>query len=634
MIQEQARMASKALIALVLITVAVAGLVLFQVRFGGPIQKKHALQDELLADILPPPAYLVEAYLQATLILSNPQTTDTHIKALQALEADYRQRKAYWQTAPIPAEELALLQQSQTAAELFWKVVNERYLPAARSGDRAALQTLHDQELEPAYLAQHQAILKLVDYSNAYRSEENRGDNLMINGALALVAVIALTLMVAVWWMGRQVVARITQPLSDTASTMSRMAEGHYQVAIDGQDRHDEIGVMAQAMEVFRKAGIAKQQAEVEQQQVVAAMQEGMEKLAAKNLEFRLNTAFPPSYESLRVNFNAAVEELAKALGLVRVGSASLMRSIQEIRVASEDLARRNEQQAASLEETSASMNEVSSTVRDAARSAQVVQASSDAAHAKASQGGAVVEKATAAMAAIEQSAQEISQITNVIDGIAFQTNLLALNAGVEAARAGDAGKGFAVVASEVRALAQRSADAARDIKALIANSSHQVEEGVALVGETGMMLRQIVDQVGEINTLIAEIAESSDRQASNISLVNNAVNEMDRMTQQNAAMVEESSAATRSLADEATRLTELVAQFRTRDRAARANLTGTAAAAVRRQTALDEVPSLQAVAPTVDVLPLPDLAARRTAPPPVTGNLALSSKDDDWSSF
>lgn len=253
-------------------------------------------------------------------------------------------------------------------------------------------------------------------------------------------------------------------------------------------------------------------------------------------------------------------------------------------------------------------MNQVTSMVRETAKGAAEVNRSIDEAHREASEGGAVVKRAVGAMGAIEKSASEITQIINVIDGIAFQTNLLALNAGVEAARAGDAGKGFAVVANEVRALAQRSADAAKDIKALITTSAEQVGAGVALVGETGTLLDRIVTRVGAISGMITTIAESAETQATNLQQVNGAVGEMDKMTQQNAAMVEESTAAARSLAGEAEALADVVARFK---------LGG-------------EAPARRAVAPT-------RLAPKRKARGPmVSGNLALKSDDgdDDWSEF
>ncbi len=223
----------------------------------------------------------------------------------------------------------------------------------------------------------------------------------------------------------------------------------------------------------------------------------------------------------------------------------------------------RNERQAASLKETAATMNQLTASVNESAARAAQVQTLMAETHEQASEGGSVVRRAVEAMAAIEASAQEIRQIIDVIDGIAFQTNLLALNAGVEAARAGESGKGFAVVASEVRALAQRSAEAAQGIKALIHASNAQVGSGVALVGEIGTLLGEIVSRVGTVNAGIAQITEASATQAANLAQINQAVGDMDRVTQQNAAMVEEATAAAQSLAQEAGELAALVAQFR-----------------------------------------------------------------------
>jgi methyl-accepting chemotaxis protein len=232
-----------------------------------------------------------------------------------------------------------------------------------------------------------------------------------------------------------------------------------------------------------------------------------------------------------------------------------------------------------------------------------------------------VVEDAISAMTMIQSSAQEISQIINVIDGIAFQTNLLALNAGVEAARAGDAGRGFAVVANEVRALAQRSADAAREIKSLITTSGQHVERGVSLVGETGKALGQIVGRVGEVSQIVKEIAESATKQTEMLGNVNTTVGQMDTMTQQNAAMVEETTAAARSLAEEAGLLNDTVAKFSL----------GGDVALTRAKT---PVIAMAAQAPARPTMPAAPYRAPANALP-VSGNLALKAKpDDSWSEF
>jgi methyl-accepting chemotaxis protein len=260
-------------------------------------------------------------------------------------------------------------------------------------------------------------------------------------------------------------------------------------------------------------------------------------------------------FETMREKVSAALSDVAEMAQNVDVGA-------QEIRQASDDLARRTEQQAASLEEASAAMTTLAGSVRSTADDATHMHDSVQQAHGDAINGGAVVGEAVQAMNDIHGSAQEIGKIIAVIDGIAFQTNLLALNAGVEAARAGDAGRGFAVVANEVRALAQRSADAALDIKKLISDSSAQVERGVHLVGESGDTFGRIVSKVGEIAGLASGIASVANEQATSIGHVRETVRDLDVMTQQNAAMVEQATAASRNLAGEADRLAELVGHF------------------------------------------------------------------------
>ncbi|MCW1401671.1 methyl-accepting chemotaxis protein [Novosphingobium sp. MW5] len=296
---------------------------------------------------------------------------------------------------------------------------------------------------------------------------------------------------------------------------------------------------------------------------VVDQLSGALSQLAKGDLTVRM-PQLPREFAQAEQDFNAAVQSLQQTMSAVVGGIQSISTASSEIRAATDDLALRNEQQAASLEETAAAMNQVTGNVRQSATRTAEIQSTIAAAHAEASDGGTVVSRAISAMDEIESGALEITKIINVIDGIAFQTNLLALNAGVEAARAGDAGKGFAVVANEVRALAQRSADAAKDIKELITASTQQVAGGVKLVGETGELLSKIVVRVGEINEQVTEIASSTEGQAANLQQVNGAVSEMDRMTQQNAAMVEQSTAAARSLADDAGNLAELVGQFRT----------------------------------------------------------------------
>jgi methyl-accepting chemotaxis protein len=269
-----------------------------------------------------------------------------------------------------------------------------------------------------------------------------------------------------------------------------------------------------------------------------------------------------PSLDKLRLDFNAAAETLFEALRVVSSGASAIQSGASEISMATGDLSRRTEQQAANLEETAAALDQITATVRRTAEGAVQARDAMAAAKTDAERSGRIVQDAVTAMGGIEQSSKEINQIIGVIDEIAFQTNLLALNAGVEAARAGDAGRGFAVVASEVRALAQRSADAAKQIKTLISASTQHVASGVDLVGETGRALSRIASQVSEMNGVIAEIAASAQEQATGLNEVNSAVNQMDQMTQKNAAMVEQTTAASLNLANEGQELTRLISRF------------------------------------------------------------------------
>jgi methyl-accepting chemotaxis protein len=402
----------------------------------------------------------------------------------------------------------------------------------------------------------------------------------------ALYIGIGLAVLLAVL-SGLMLTRAIAAPVVAMTAAMRRLAGGDNTVEVPAVGRKDELGQMAAAVLTFKDAAIEKirlegeaaeqrRQAEeerarneatraaeaAEQASVVAALAQGLDHLTRGDLTYSLTEDFPGEYAKLKTDFNRAIEQLEEAMSVV-VGNVSAIRSgAGEISQAADDLSRRTEQQAASLEETAAALDEITATVNRTASGARQASDTVQAAKGDAETSGNVVRDAVGAMGAIEKSAQEISQIIGVIDEIAFQTNLLALNAGVEAARAGDAGRGFAVVASEVRALAQRSAEAAKEIKVLISASTSQVNTGVSLVGQTGEALQRIVSRVAEIDSLVSEIAASAQEQATGLQQVNTAVNQMDQVTQQNAAMVEQSTAASHSLSQEAESLAGSVARF------------------------------------------------------------------------
>jgi len=359
----------------------------------------------------------------------------------------------------------------------------------------------------------------------------------------------------------------IAKPLTGMTRVMGELAAGNMHVDVPVDVRADEVGELAKAMAGFRDQLRAAEESKAAQTELlVSSIGAGLDKLAQGDLTARIDADLTGPFAKLKADFNNAMDEMAATLATVSQATGGVHTGAGEISQASNDLSRRTEQQAASLEETAAAMDQITTTVRESAESAAranklVAQAREEAEHS-----GEIVGRAIEAMSGIERASAEISEIISVIDGIAFQTNLLALNAGVEAARAGDAGKGFAVVASEVRALAQRSADAAKDVKARITASSEQVDAGVGLVSDTGAALQRIIASIAEINGLVADIATSAEQQASGLQQVNTAVAEMDGVTQQNAAMVEEATAASRSLAAEADALARQIGRFQLSD--------------------------------------------------------------------
>jgi methyl-accepting chemotaxis protein len=379
----------------------------------------------------------------------------------------------------------------------------------------------------------------------------------------------------------------IANPIERITRSMLALAAGDSATAIPFARRSDEIGKMALAVETFRQNAIQniELQSQSEGHRVANEQQRlrgeelersraavmasstteiaaALKQLSAGDVAFRLEQPFHQDFENLRLDFNSAAQQLQDTLQTVARSAQQIGTGSSEITRAVDHLSRRTEKQAASLEETAAALDQITSNVSAASLRARQAQAMAGSANEIATRSSVVVSDALEAMQRIEDSSRQVTSIIDVMDQIAFQTNLLALNAGVEAARAGDAGKGFAVVAHEVRELAQRSAEAGRDIAELIRNSSTEVEFGVKLVRETGAVLREIQRQIAEMNNEMAAICASAQEQASGLQEVNSAVTAMDQVTQQNAAMVEETHAASANLVVEAERLAQLVARF------------------------------------------------------------------------
>ncbi len=361
----------------------------------------------------------------------------------------------------------------------------------------------------------------------------------------------------------------ICDPYVTTVVRMEGLAAGDLNSEVQFTDHRDCVGRMTKAMATFRDNAVqvqasakAEMIAREAQRTVIGALADALGALAKGDLTIRLNETFPADYEDLREHFNAAIASLDAALAATSNATQGVHTGAQEIQKASDELARRTEMQAANLEEASASVGLITSTVAATSADAARADVAVEQARNEAIQGSRIARDAIEAMNSIQGSSREIVEIINVIDGIAFQTNLLALNAGVEAARAGDSGRGFAVVASEVRALAQRAAEAAKDIAGRINGSVAEVSNGVQLVSAAGASLETISNRIADVSALVSTIARAAESQSASLGQVNAVVLELDQVTQQNAAMVEQATTAASSLNDEAGSLMGTVARF------------------------------------------------------------------------
>jgi len=462
-----------------------------------------------------------------------------------------------------------------------------------------------------------QADVAKTEYQNAQSDYQQAIiiDGILMAGGLLLAIGLAVV-----------IVRSVAGGIVTMTAAMSDLAAGKLETPIPALQQHDEIGAMAQALQVFKQNAIDKRDAdharrkqaetlrqaeEIQRQTEAAIVAEvaALAKAAAEgDMEQRIETAdkdgflltlcqsvnsmvgrtghalgevaqvlgalangdltkritgdYDGIFGRLKTDLNQTAEKLSAIVGTIGQATKTITTSASEVAAGSQDLSERSEQQASALEETAASMEELAATVRQNAANAQAANQLAADARNVATGGGQVVADAIAAMSRIEGSSKKIEDIVGMIDEIAFQTNLLALNAAVEAARAGEAGKGFAVVAQEVRNLAQRSADASKEIKGLIGESSTQVRSGAELVKSAGDTLADILGGVKRVADIVADIASASSEQASGIDQVNSAISQMDEMTQQNAALVEESTAAAQALAHAAQGLEEQMAFF------------------------------------------------------------------------
>ena len=563
---------------------ALVGLVTFErLKVGGELYGTIMQGQDLRADILPPPEYIIEAYLETSLAVIGAKPLDLTTEALAKLHADFDRRHAYWVESDLRPDLKAMItQESFDHASDFWRAVEGELLPALGRGDQEAAATAYG-TASTAYDRHRAVVDRIVAETEAMntaleaQAQAAGAEGLAWQGAGALAAFAVL--------FGGVLLAQhgVVRPLAGMTQAMNRLAAGDTSVPVRGGARGDEVGDLARAFEAFKQAGRAKQRLEEEaldaraataratersasdaRLTLLASVRPAFQRLSSGDLTVRLDETVGANFEEMRVLFNQSVARLETMVGAVLSNVQALRAGLGEISAATDDLSSRTELQAMNLERTAGMLSTVSKGVADTAdRTARATQAAAGAEQA-AIGGGEIVGQAVEAIGEVQESSAQIGKIIGVIDDIAFQTNLLALNAGVEAARAGEAGRGFAVVAMEVRALAQRSSLAAKEIKDLISTSHAHVQRGVELATASGASLREIVAQVAEMSAAIGEIAGGARSQAESLRQVSDAADQMDQVTQQNAAMVEQTTAAARHLADATVELSRMVQQFRT----------------------------------------------------------------------
>jgi len=546
---------------------------------------------QLVSDILPPSLNVIEAYLTAYEIRKNLENFDpvklqAKLAKLEALRKSYYGRLDFWEKSELPDDIKAFVKTDlRSTGDSFWSKMDD-FLKAAKTGEQFKGQAAFSQVLR-SYEHQFSVVQKLEQISTTFLSQTEAHAHsqgvLYSTIAYSTAAVVFAVFCVGVWALrGRAVV-----PMKHLSASMNELAKGNYSIEIPHLKRNDEVGDMARSVSVLRDAGLDKLRLEAENQRqreaaeadrsenilrqeiyaanlakVVAELGSGLERLSSFDVQSTLDEPFAPEYEMLRRDFNKSLAIYRDTMEQILANVRDIDASAATLGSSSDQISKRVERQASALEETAATLEQITSNVQSSSARTKTTRARAADTKGKVAKSGEIVESAISAMGRIQEASTRIGNITNVIDEIAFQTNLLALNAGVEAARAGETGKGFAVVAQEVRELAQRSAAAAKDIKDLIARSGREVAEGVELVARTGSALREIEDGIIGIATEIEAIAQSSQEQSSGLTAINSAVNQMDQITQQNAAMAEETSAATHDLADQVVALVRLVSQF------------------------------------------------------------------------
>jgi methyl-accepting chemotaxis protein len=568
--------AAAALVVLLIAAAATVALVVEHIKMGGPLQIQSQLASDYIADILPPPEYIIEPYLEATLALAHPDEVNARRARLSALHRSYDERHRFWLDATMdPDLRDRLTITTHAPAQQFWTELEGRFLPAVAAGRSDDAKASY-RRLTSAYDRHRAAVDAAVGAATAFQTALKTNSARSVRNAQFAAGGAAIAILAGVlgflWMIDRRAIA----PLDVAASEMRRLSGGDYASVIPVGVRRDEIGALMAGLEAFRLAAIAKRDAEDrkvdadrEQKRVVDTVSRHLADLAGGDLTATIAGEFPPDYAVLKSNFNDALDQLRTLIGSVGDSAAAIRLGSGEIAQASEDLARRTEGNAASLEQAAGSLSAVDDRIRASADVAAQTVVRADQAIATVGGGRTKASEARQAMARVSGSAKGIDDVIEGLDKIAFQTRVLAMNAAVEAGRAGDAGRGFAVVADLVSALAMRAEEEAKRARDQLTVTQADIVTAVDAVTQVDEALDDISSDVGHVHQLLATMASDQRDQSVAISGIAETVGIMDRSTQQNAAMVEQTSAAARNLANEVGGLARRADRFKVGERAA-----------------------------------------------------------------
>jgi methyl-accepting chemotaxis protein len=565
-ITARVRSGAIALILLLAIAFAVSAWRIHAIRMGGPMHRASMEIADLNADILPPPEYIIEPYLEATLLLDHPERIDATRARLAELRKAYDERHTVWEQSALPEHlKRAILTDTHTPAMRFWQEAQGPFLDAIAAKDLVTARARYA-VLTEAYDAHRKAIDGLVSATAKEQAAFGDRSSQSLGVSIAVLTLLALALFGTIGWFAWWLTRRVAQPLAQVAQATTTLSRGQ-DTDIPYRDRTDELGDIAQAVARFHAAARSRAEMDAaqlaEQENVGEMLGTALAALETGDLRHRINTPFPGVYEPVRLSFNRAAGALSAMLRTAIHGARNIGTGSSEIATASEDLAHRTETTAHTLQETSAAIQLIENRLKSSSQSAEATMARAEQAGALVHAGRSTAQNAATAMNSVSERANAIDTVVEGLDKIAFQTRVLAMNAAVEAGRAGEAGRGFAVVADLVSALALRAEEEAKRGRELINETQIDVATAASEVRAVDTALGEIVENFDSVQELLQALREDNRSQASAISDITKSVVEMETATQQNAAMVEQTSAAARSLDREAATLLGNAEAFR-----------------------------------------------------------------------